>query len=294
MKLQVVRANGINFTCYVHGHGPKLLLMLHGFPDDAATMLRLMDSLPTEQFTMVAPHMRGLGPSSKAPDRRYLYALLGEDVLGLIDAFGAETAHLYGHDFGALACYAAAQLGPDRIEHLITASVPPPRTFLHNLPKQPRQFARSWHIFMMQIPWLGKALLGAQDDALVSLLWRLWSPGWRWQRDRLAKVKNSLNRKGARGTVVRYYRALLLDALLDPRAWQQSFKLSMELIRVPSTVIYGDRDGCVGKGMFKKLHRSFALMTPVRPVLLKGCGHFPHLECLEQVKDVILEGPPEA
>lgn len=292
MKLQVVRANHINFTCYTRGAGKELLLMLHGFPDDAATMLRLMESLDTDRFTLVAPHLRGLGPSSRAPDRRYLYRELGQDVLGLIEALGFEQAHVYAHDFGALAGYAASQLAPERITHLIAASIPPPVTFVRNLPRSPRQIARSWHILLMQIPWLGKRLLGAQDEALVSILWRLWSPGWRWERDRLAKVKNTLNRQGAKGTIVRYYRGLLLDALLDHAAWRSSFTLAMRPIQSPTSVVHGVRDGCMGSEMFRGIEHAFLDGTPHRVYTLEDCGHFPHLERLERVRGVILRGAP--
>lgn len=292
MKLQVVRANHINFTCYMHGEGSELLLLLHGFPDDAATMLRLMESLDRERFTVVAPHMRGLGPSSRAPDRRYLYRELGQDVLGLIEALGFEQAHLYGHDFGALAGYAASQLAPERITHLIAASIPPPVTFALNLPRSPKQVARSWHILLMQVPWLGKYLLSAQDEALVSILWRLWSPGWRWERDRLAKVKNTLNRQGAKGTVVRYYRGLLLDAVLDPAAWRASFALARRPLQSPTSILHGVRDGCVGPEMFRHVERAFLKGTPHLVYTLDECGHFPHLERLERVRGIILRGPP--
>lgn len=291
VKLHVVRANGIMFTSYVHGDGPELMVLLHGFPDDAATMLRLMQSLPTERFTLVAPHMRGLGPTSRAQDRRYQYADLGQDVLGLIDAFGAERAHVYGHDFGALAGYAAAQLAPEKIIHLTAASVPPPSTFVANLSRHPGQLARSWYIGLMQIPWLGKQMWRAQDEALVSLLWRTWSPGWSWEPDRLSMVKNSLSRRGARGTIVRYYRGLLLDALLDHKAWRASWDLAMTPIAAPTTVLHGARDGCIGPEMYERVAQAFS--TPdVRTVCLDECGHFPHHERLEAVLEVLSAPPP--
>lgn len=287
VKLHAVRANGITFTCYVHGDGEELMLLLHGFPDDAATMLRMMEALPTKRFTLVAPHMRGFGPTSRAPDRRYQYADLGRDVLGLIEAFGFEAAHIYGHDFGALAGYAAAQLAPECVARLVAASVPPPATFLANLPRHPGQLARSWYVGLMQVPWLAKRLLESQDDAMIALLWRLWSPGWRWQPDRLAKVRNSLGRRGVSSTVVRYYRGLLLDALLDHNAWRASFELAMRPISVPTTVLFGERDGCIGPEMYERVERSFD--TPQLTVkCLEECGHFPHHERMDAVLDAML------
>lgn len=278
MKLRIVRANDIRFTCYVHGDGPQLLLLLHGFPDDAASMLPLMERLDQARYTMAAPYMRGYGPTSRSPDRRYLLEDLGRDVLALIDALGHERAAVFGHDWGALAAYTAAQLAPSQLTHLITASVPPPRVFLHNLPRAPRQLLRSWYILLFQLPLLNRAALTRDDLELVELLWRLWSPGWRWERSRLAKVKNTLGRAGTPGAALRYYRGLLLDAILDRRRWRRSLAIAMRPISTPTLVLAGARDGCVGPELYDNISLAFAEGTPHALELLDGCGHFPQHE----------------
>ena len=290
-KLDVVRANGIRFTCYRRGEGEELIVLLHGFPDDAATMLTLMERLDSTRFTIVAPHMRGFAPTSRSSDRRYHYADLGRDALGLIEAFGFERAQLYGHGFGALAGYAAAQLDARAVAHLVAAGVPPPRALVRHHLRQPWALRRSWHVALLQLPWIAELALGAQDKALVATLWRLWSPSWRFDRDRLAKVKSSLSRHKAMNTVGRYYRGLLLDAVLDPVAWRESFELARRAIASPTTILRGERDGSVEGSAFERLEGAFS--TPqVKVCAVPECGHFIHHERPDLVIEALERGEP--
>ena len=82
-----VRANGIEFECLRWGDGDRLALCLHGFPDDPGTMGPLAERLVDAGFTVVAPYMRGYGPTGPAPDGRYSPGALGNDALAL--ALGA-------------------------------------------------------------------------------------------------------------------------------------------------------------------------------------------------------------
>ena len=55
-----LQANGLRFTARAMGQGP-LLLLLHGFPDDADSMLPLARALPG--YRVVAPFLRGYAPT---------------------------------------------------------------------------------------------------------------------------------------------------------------------------------------------------------------------------------------
>jgi len=287
MKLQVTSANGIRFTHYTHGRGPRLFLLLHGFPDDAATMLALMELLPAREFTIVAPFSRGIAPTTRSPDRRYHLRDLGEDVIELGRALGFERAVVYGQGWGALAGYAAAAIEPDYIEHLFAAAMPPPSTYTRNLSKQPRQLARNWYVLLFQFPWIGRALLEANDFALLDLLWRQWSPDWRWRESRLAKVKNTFARRRTASRSIRYFRGLLIDAVLDREAWQRSASLMRRPIEPDLTLLVGLEDGCIGPKMWRGWERSLAHPERGELVELPHSGHFPHQEDTGAVLEVI-------
>ena len=61
-SVQRVRANGIDFAYLEQGEGP-LVLLLHGFPDNARTWSHQMPRLAAAGFRVVAPFLRGYPPT---------------------------------------------------------------------------------------------------------------------------------------------------------------------------------------------------------------------------------------
>ncbi len=133
-----LHANGLRFAAFEGGSG-DLALLLHGFPDDARSMLPLAERFVAAGFRSIAPYLRGYGPSDPAPDGDYGTVSLARDAVGLIDAAGAETATIVGHDWGAVAAYVAASLAPARVRRIVTMSVPPPRIFIPSFSATPRR-----------------------------------------------------------------------------------------------------------------------------------------------------------
>lgn len=283
MKYLLTHANNIRFAYYTVGSGPRLLLLLHGFPDDAATMLPLMERLDHERFTLVAPNLRGYAPSSAPIDGRYSLEVLAQDVIAMIDAMGFTTASVVGHDWGALAAYSAAQLDPSRIDKLCAISVPPPRVFLRNLTKNPQQLSRSAYIFFFQLPLLPERLLASENYGLIEQLWSRWSPEWRWRDARHAKVLSTFMQEDTPASALGYYRALLRDMLFDPSSWRRSCRLAMRRLTCPSLILHGKQDGCIGPEMYRRIDFGFTPRTPYRVVPLENCGHFPQQEKVDEV-----------
>ena len=113
-----VEANGIDFECLRAGAGDRLALCLHGFPDDAGSMRPVLDRLADAGFTAVAPYMRGYAPTDPAPHGDYSAGALGSDAVALADVLSgtldvAGGPVLVGHDWGAVAAYAADRTDPD-------------------------------------------------------------------------------------------------------------------------------------------------------------------------------------
>ena len=73
--------------------------------------------------------MTNTDTTSTPPDRPHeidhytLFHLVG-DMVGLLDALGAESAVIAGHDWGAPIAWHAALLRPDRFRAVIGLSVP--------------------------------------------------------------------------------------------------------------------------------------------------------------------------
>ena len=45
------------------GHGPHIVVALHGFPDTPLSMAPIAERLPADQYTLIAPFLPGYGPT---------------------------------------------------------------------------------------------------------------------------------------------------------------------------------------------------------------------------------------
>lgn len=115
--MEFVNANGLRFAYLEEGSGP-LVLILHGFPDTAHTWDYLRPELAKRGFRAVSPFMRGYSPTD-VPDSTIDARVLGEDAVALVKALGEEEAILIGHDWGAVAAYAAVSLNPEVFKHVV-------------------------------------------------------------------------------------------------------------------------------------------------------------------------------
>lgn len=282
---RTVRANGLEFTVHVRGDGPRLALLLHGFPDDAGSMLPLAERLAAQGYTAAAPFMRGYAPTERPADGRYGAAALGQDALELISALGHARATVVGHDWGAVAGYAAATLDPGRVERLVALSIPPPRVFLRNLARHPGQLGRSSYMALFQVPWVPERVLRANGLAMIDKIWTRWASSFTPPPGRLEEVKRTLSTPGTLSAALGYYRALRAPSRADLR-------LARSRVGAPTLVVTGDADGCMALGAFDGLDDGF--VAPRRFVVLPGVGHFAPLEATDEVARLITGGPPQA
>ncbi len=121
---RTVETNGIRMHVAEQGTGP-LVVLCHGFPESWYSWRHQLRALAEAGFRAVAPDMRGYGETDRpgAIDQYTLLHLVG-DMVGLVDALGAESAVIVGHDWGAPVAWHAALLRPDRFRAVIGLSVP--------------------------------------------------------------------------------------------------------------------------------------------------------------------------
>ncbi|MBI4954116.1 MAG: alpha/beta hydrolase [Myxococcales bacterium] len=257
--------------CRVAGAGP-VVLCVHGFPDCAASFAAVTPALVGAGYRVVCPATRGYAPSGPAPSGRYDVRALGEDLVALARHFSPEApVRLVGHDWGALAGYAATALAPERFSHLATLAVPHLGAAAWRFATA-AQLRRSAYIGLFQLRGLAEWRLRARDFALVLALWRRWSPGWACPRAHLDAVKAALRPHPS--AVLAYYRAL-------PRALVAPRSLLFRRTRVRSLYLHGARDGCIGVELARGLEAGYA--GPFEAHVLPGVGHFLHLEAPDAV-----------
>ncbi len=261
--------------------GPRsgpLALCLHGFPDTAFTWRHLLPVLAARGYHAVAPALRGYAPSAIPVDGLYQTAALARDANGLHEVLGASgDAVLVGHDWGALAAYAAAAIEPRRWRRLVAAAVPPPQAVSSSFFSYD-QLRRSWYTFFFQSP-LAELALPMDDYAFYDRLWADWSPGYDATFD-VARVKEAIGTPERALAAISYYRALY-----DPSTHHPDLVAEQEAAMgpVPTTTLYlhGSADGCMSLDVAAQATASLGPGSVME--VLEGRGHFLHLEAPEEV-----------
>lgn len=281
----VVAANGIRFSYIQAGDGP-LVLCLHGFPDSPRGFRRQVDTLARAGYWVVAPYQRGYAPTGRPGDGNYQTACLALDAVALIDALGGAPAVVFGHDWGAVAAYGAAVLAPDKISRLITAAVPHGAGFAQALLGSYDQLRRSWYMFFFQHPF-SEAAVAASDFAFIDRLWADWSPGWRCEPEEMERLKEIFREPGVLEAALAYYRCALDPERHDPGLADAQQRVALSPIEVPTLVLHGANDGCVGVELLAGMEAYFP--RGLRIEIVPNAGHFVHLERPDVVNSVVLD-----
>ncbi len=279
-----IDAGGLSFATLEAGEGP-LALCLHGFPDSAHTWRHLLPALAGAGYRAVAPFLRGYAPTEVPADGCYQSGAIAADANALHEALGGDgRAVLVGHDWGALATYAAVGHQPDRWRAAVTMAVPPPATVAGAFFSYD-QLRRSWYMFFFQSPLAEMAV--AQDDlAFIDRLWADWSPGYDASAD-LPHVKDALRDPANLAAALGYYRATLGSGTRAPELDAVEAAGAGPLPR-PVLYLHGADDGCMGAELVDDGVLASLPADGSRFEIVAGTGHFLHLERPDAVNELIL------
>jgi pimeloyl-ACP methyl ester carboxylesterase len=312
-----IETNGIRMHIAECGDGP-LVVLCHGFPESWYSWRHQLQALAEAGFHVVAPDMRGYGQTDRpeAIEQYTLLHLVG-DIVGLLDALGAEKAVIAGHDWGAPVAWHCALLRPDRFRAVIGLSVP----------------------FWSRFPIRPTSLMPQTDDALFYQLY-FQSPGVaeaEFERDVRRSIRSLLfsasgnaprrENTGSPGAPVGMVprQGGFLSGLVDPVSlpswltaadvdfyvkeftrtgfrgglnWYRNIDRSWELlapfagsgVSVPGLYIVGDRDLVVGFPGMEQIIANLAHFVPQLrgTLMLPGCGHWTQQERPVEVNNAMI------
>ena len=158
-------------------------------------------------WRVTVPWLRGYRQETIVAGRGYDPETLGRDGLALLDAIGASSAVLVGHDWGALVAYVAATLAPERVRAIVTFGIPHPSL----LSRTPAALWAGRHFIGLKLPGAARHCR-RNDFAYLDELYRRWAPGWSGpERDQsVSRVKDALSSPTTLNGAIDYYRDLPL------------------------------------------------------------------------------------
>ena len=267
------------------------VLLMHGFPYDPRTYDRMIPSLVARGCRAIVPYLRGYGPTrflAAETPRSGQQAALGNDLKELIDALGGPRVVLAGYDWGGRAACVVAALWPDKVRGLVSANG-------YNIqdiagaakPVPPEQEHRLWYQYYFHTE-RGRAGLQANRREFCKLLWRLWSPNWRFDDATYDRTAASFDNPDFVDVVIHSYRHRFGyaagDASLEPIEQRLAAK---PRITVPTIVLHGDGSGLSSPASSVKHAPLFT--GPYQHRVIPVAGHNLPQETPDAVADAVLE-----
>jgi pimeloyl-ACP methyl ester carboxylesterase len=281
-----IKTKGLRFEVTSAGAGDRLALLLHGFPECAYSWRYQIPLLARLGYRVWAPDLRGYGKSDKPQGiAEYTLDTLAQDVADLIDASGAKSVLLCGHDWGGMIAWHVAMYAVRPIERLVIMNAPHPACFYERA-RTLRQLRKSWYIVFFQIPYLPELLLSRRNCALVARAFsRMAVDKSRFPDDVLQVFRNNACEPGALTAMLNYYRAMRHSARIHRGR-------GFPRIEIPTLMIWGERDAALGKELTTGTGQYVSDLT-LR--YLPDASHWVQQEAPETVNAMLeawLEGKP--
>lgn len=260
-----------------HGAGGGLpIVLLHGFPDDARAWDDVAPALAAAGHRVLVPYLRGYGPTrflDAAAPRMAQQAAIGQDLLDFMDALGLGSVGLAGYDWGGRAACITAILAPGRVRGLVTiGGYNVQDTLAGPRPAPAAQERARWYQWYFNTE-NGRVGLEQNRREICRLLWKEWSPGWRFDDATFARTAPSFDNPDFVPVVIHSYRHRHGNAPSDPRFEAIERRLAARPpITVPSMVLHGAEDTVAPPRRSEGHLALFPAGTERRVVA--GAGHF--------------------
>ena len=215
---------------YVMGGKGDPIVLLHGWPETWYEWRNIIPELIANNYTVIAPDMRGLGDSEK-PQTGYDTKTLAEDIYQLVKKLGYSKIYLVAHDWGGPVAYSYAAAHPKDVNKMIILDTLLPGfgmeeagSFLPN---------GIWHLSFHAVRDLPEKLIEGKEDVYLN-----WFYDWTYNQSAITKEDREeyikqYSKPGALRAGFEYYRAIFEDA-------EQNKEYAKEKLDIPILTIGGE------------------------------------------------------
>jgi pimeloyl-ACP methyl ester carboxylesterase len=255
----------------------RVVLLLHGWPDDASTWDAIIPILNEAGLRTIGPTTRGFGETrflSPETPRTGNTAMLALDAIEMLDGLEVVKFMVAGHDWGANMAEMLAIGWPDRVERIAMLSTP---SRLGGLKTPP-----FWHARLQWYHWLQATKRGAQavredPKGFARIMWETWSPkGW-FDDAVFQRVSSAFENPDWVDVTLHSYRSRWGEAEPDPASqWLDDRVKATQTLALPTIYFQGECDGVNPPATTERMAEKFT--GPFERLVLDGVGHFPTRE----------------
>ena len=246
--LKHIDAGVLNVAYFEAGPGDGTpVLLMHGFPYDVHAYAEVAPRLAARGCRVIVPYLRGFGPTrflDNSTPRSGEQAALGADLLALLDALAIPRAVLAGYDWGGRAACVVAALWPQRCAALLSFNSYNIQDIAQAMrPDMPDNEHRLWYQYYFHSQ-RGRAGLAKDRRAVCKLLWKLWSPTWRFDDPTFERTARAFDNPDFVDVVIHSYRHRFGLVAGDPALARIEQRLAQQpCIGVPTISFDGADDG---------------------------------------------------
>ena len=118
--MSFVQLEKVRLEYFRYGHGPALVLLIHGYQASARIWQRVQELLPADRYTSIAINNRGAGASDAPPDDEdYGVQVFAADAHALVQQLGFDNFTLVGHSLGGATVAEFALNWPQCVQGLV-------------------------------------------------------------------------------------------------------------------------------------------------------------------------------
>ena len=290
-ELVRIKTPVLDIACEQNGRGdaPPVIL-LHGFPYDPRAFDETVKLINAAGFRTIIPFMRGYGGTrflSTETPRSGEQAALGQDLLELLDALQIHKTVLAGFDWGGRAACVVSALWPERVVGLVSCTGYAIQDIVNGQkPADPEQEARYWYQYYFHTE-RGRNGLSQKRRELSRLLWKMWSPTWKFDEATFERTAVSFDNDDFVDVVLHSYRHRTGSVAGDPRYAPVQAQLAKQpKIRVPTINLHGAVDGVIPPALSEN-HAKYFTGNYQRRVLPNVGHNVPH-EAPQAFADAVL------
>ena len=272
-----VAVNGIIMNYVTGGQGEPLYL-LHGFPQSWYMWRHVMPAL-AQQYTVVAPDLRGFGESGKPPSG-YDKATLAQDVYALMQALGHRKVRVVGQDWGGVVAYALTVQHPEAVSHLVNIEGTLPGAM--TLDGESFFLGRGawWFPFHNAPDGLAEMLVAGKERAYLSHMLRslMYDPSRMTDAD-IDEYMRTVGGPNGLHAQFEVYRTMPADIRFT------TDQIRRGPVSTPVLAIGGGFSTVGGQGVVDSLQK---VASDVQGIVLAPCGHYLAEECPAELLDTLV------
>ncbi|KAF7682248.1 hypothetical protein GT037_001224 [Alternaria burnsii] len=224
-----IQLDDVSIHFRYHGEGPPILLV-HGFPQHSLTW-HTIGPILAQNYTVIAPDIRGCGDSALPFSKNYTAAAAGTDLKAILDYLNITSTYVFAHDKGVGLATSLAIEHPSVVEAIILAEYALPG---YGYPTQVTSSSlyQNWQLAFFAVPDAAEFFIQGREKQMLS--WYFFHASYSGtaalSEDHLQRYTNEISKPGFLRSGMEYFAAAWDDEAYFTSVFGSGKRLQMPLL----------------------------------------------------------------